>query len=93
MSRLEDKLKGVRMKDIQRFLEENEAEMIKEYAFADYMRGNGTAINWYPRRNIRSRGISSCESVMQRILHWMKHRKHCIYTECRNYIRNFRGMR
>ena len=26
------------MKDIQRFLEENEAEMIKEYAFADYMR-------------------------------------------------------
>ncbi len=39
MTNLEEKIKGVRMKDIQKFLEENQTEIIEEkHAFADYMR-------------------------------------------------------
>ena len=40
MTNLDEKIKGVRMQDIGKYLEENKNEMIEEkHAFADYMRG------------------------------------------------------
>ena len=39
MNTLEERLKGLRMRDIEQFLEDNKKEMLKEErAFADYMR-------------------------------------------------------
>ena len=39
MNNLEERLKGLRMKDIEQFLEDNKNEMLREErAFADYMR-------------------------------------------------------
>lgn len=48
MNDWEERLKGLRMKDIEQFLEDNKNEMLKEdHAFADYMRAK-----------IREKGLS-----------------------------------
>lgn len=38
MNKLEERIQGARMKDIQQFLQENESEMTKTAAFSEYMR-------------------------------------------------------
>ena len=39
MSNSEEKIKGIKMKDFKKYLEENKSEFIEEeHAFADYMR-------------------------------------------------------
>lgn len=48
MNTLEERLKGLRMRDIEQFLEDNKKEMLKEErAFADYM-----------RKKIKEKGLS-----------------------------------